>query len=172
MSGRADTAAKYRSAYRQIVVRPWTIKQALPWNETVHRRLPVVTGGLWALRAENEGIVIGAAIVGHAQARAWNDTHLEVLRVAVRPGWANACTMLYGACSRAGKAMGALNMVTYVHEDEHGISLKAAGWIFDTSTKGGEWDRDGRQRNIAVDPKPKRRWYAPWSAALKERTAA
>lgn len=71
--------------------------------------------------------------------------------------------MLYGACSRAGKALGADNMVTYTHEDEDGTSLKAAGWIDGGLTDGGEWSRPSRPRQLALDTHRKRRWWAPWS---------
>ena len=77
--------------------------------------------------------------------------------------------MLYGAASRAGNAMGARDMFTYIHGDEHGTSLKASGWVEDKAfTDGGEWSRTGRQRVLAVDPSPKRRWWAPWSAWLHD----
>lgn len=67
------------------------------------------------------------------------------------------------------KGMGADNLVTYTHLDEHGTSLKAAGWIEDGETRGGEWIREsGPQRNLAIDPLPKRRWWAPWSKRIAE----
>jgi len=88
---------------------------------------------------------------------------LCVLRVAAMEGYPNACSMLYGACSRAAKAMGADRLVTYTHGDEHGTSLKASGWIDDGFTDGGEYTRPSRQRKLAIDPHPKRRWLAPWS---------
>jgi len=38
-----------------------------------------------------------------------------------------------------------------------------AGWIDGGLTDGGEHGREGRQRELAIDPTPKRRWWAPWS---------
>jgi hypothetical protein len=58
--------------------------------------------------------------------------------------------------------MGAEDMWTSVHLDERGVSLKAAGWIEIGECGGGEWSRDGRQRQMAVDPKPKIKWAVPW----------
>ena len=55
-------------------------------------------------------------------------------------------------------------LVTYTHLDEPGTSLRAPGWLDDGLTSGGEHDRPSRRRKAAVDPLPKRRWLAPWSA--------
>lgn len=147
-----------------LTLRPWTVKKALPFVRRVHRRLPAVQGALWAVSVRDGDRVVGCALVGHpARNLAEDETTLAVLRVAVIEGHRNACSMLYGACARAARAMGALNLVTYTHLDEHGASLKAAGWIEGGVTKGGEWSREGRQRTLAIDPLPKRRWWAPWS---------
>jgi hypothetical protein len=143
-------------------VRPCTVKRALPFIRRVHRRLPKVQGAMWAVGAWQEDELIGVAIVGNPARELMADT-LAVLRVAVIEGHRNGCSILYGACSRAAKAMGAENMVTYTHGDEHGTSLKAAGWIDGGLTDGGEWDRPGRPRQLVLDPEQKRRWWAPWS---------
>lgn len=149
-------------------LRPWTVRQAIPFVASVHRRLPVVQGALWAVSVRNEKDVVGCALVGHP-ARVWmvDSATLAVLRVACREGYRNACSMLYGACSRAARAMGAENLVTYTHLDEHGTSLRAAGWIDGGLTDGGEWGRPSRQRALALDGAEKRRWFAPWSAWLR-----
>jgi hypothetical protein len=118
---------------------------------------------MWAVGAWTGGEMIGVALVG-SPARKLNHDTLAVLRVAVVEGNPNACSLLYGSCARAGKAMGAENMVTYTHGDESGVSLKAAGWIDGGLTDGGEWGRDGRPRQLALDAEPKRRWWAAWSA--------
>ena len=83
-------------------------------------------------------------------------------------GYRNACSMLYGACWRAARAMGADSMVTYTHLDEPGTSLIAAGWTDGGLTEGGQYTRPSRKRGAAVDPKPKRRWWAPGSERGKK----
>lgn len=143
-------------------LRPCTVKRALPFVALVHRRLPKVQGAMWAVGAWAHGELVGVALVG-SPARELNADTLAVLRVAVIGGHRNACSLLYGACARAGKAMGAENMVTYTHGDESGVSLKAAGWVDGGLTDGGEWSRPGRARQLALDPEPKRRWWAAWS---------
>lgn len=161
-------AARVRSSGPALRLRPWTVKQAKPFVFQVHRRLKKIQGALWAVSVRDGQRVVGCAVVGHAAPElAEDDATLAVLRVAVLDGYPNACSMLYGACSRAVRAMGADNLVTYTHLDEHGVSLKAAGWIEGGETDGGEWDRPSRQRPLAIDPLPKRRWWAPWSARAK-----
>lgn len=145
-----------------LSLRPCTVRAALPFCRRVHRRLPNLQGAMWAVSVWANGELVGVALVGNPARKLMGDT-LAVLRVAVIEGNRNACSMLYGSCARAGKAMGAANMVTYTHGDEHGASLKAAGWIDGGLTDGGEWGRDGRPRQLALDPEQKRRWWAPWS---------
>ena len=144
-------------------LRPCTVARALPFIRRVHRRLPKLQGAMWAVGAWRDEELVGVAVVGHPARELMDDDTLAVLRVAVMEGMPNACSMLYGSCSRAAKAMGAVNLVTYTHGDESGVSLKAAGWIDGGLTDGGEWDRPGRPRQLALDPEPKRRWLAPWS---------
>lgn len=149
-----------------LYLRPWTVKAGKPWVKQVHRRLPNVQGAMWciAVYSSLSREVVGCALVGHA-AHVWSEQTavLSVLRVAVLEGYPNACSMLYGACSRMAKAAGAEGLVTYLHGDEHGTSLKASGWIFGGWTSGGEHSRESRPRTAAIDSAPKQRWWAPWS---------
>lgn len=147
----------------ELTLKPWTVKQALPWVRQTHRVLKNIQGAMWAISVRNGEEVVGVALVGRPN-RTWDDmTVLVVLRVAVLEGYPNACSMLYGACARAARAMGAENLVTYTHLWENGASLKASGWIDGGVTEGGEWGNEKRPRKKAVDAEPKRRWWAPWS---------
>lgn len=96
---------------------------------------------------------------------------LAVIRVAVLEGEPNACSKLYGACAKAAKSMGARGLVTYTHADEPGTSLRAAGWVYGGMTGGGEWSREGRERQPALFPDRKLRWWAPWSEDAKKAAA-
>jgi hypothetical protein len=151
-----------------LSVKPCTIRFATAWNNRVHRRLKRLQGGMWAVQVCVYDKIVGVAIVGNP-APAWQSLSvLSILRVAVLDGYPNACSMLYGSCSRAARAMGASDLVTYTHEDEPGTSLKAAGFIYHGLTDGGEWNRDGRPRQQALFPEPKKRWFAPWGKRAKE----
>ena len=151
-----------------LELRPWTVKQALPWVRDVHRKLPEVQGGLWAIRVLRDGETVGAAIVGNAARLFMEKGILCVLRVAVLEGQPNACSKLYGSCSRAAKAMGATGLVTYTHQSEPGISLRASGWVYGGLTAGGEHSRPSRSRQPALFPEKKHRWWAPWSEAVRK----
>lgn len=152
-----------------LIHAPITVKSALPFCSRVHRRLPNIKGAMWAVGAYHDGELIGVALVGFP-ARVWNGEALQVLRVAVMEGHPNACSRLYGACSRAARAMGARNLVTYTHLDESGVSLRAAGWVEDGITAdNADWGRKGRPRQLALDPNSKRRWWAAWSERVKLR---
>lgn len=153
---------------------PYPVKHAKTWIRSIHRRLPTMTGAMWCVGLWVDGEMRGLAVVGRPKARMLDVAAgdriavLEVLRVAVVEGTRNGCSMLYGACSGAAQRMGADGLLTYIHEDEAGVSLRAAGWVEDKTTEGGEWGREERPRQLALDNKPKRRWWAPWSAALKK----
>jgi len=148
-------------------LRPWTVKRstAIQFNKDVRRRLPHIQGAMWCISVRSEDEIVGIALVGHpSQEQTTNEyDHLRVLRVSVREGYKNACSMLYSACWRAARAMGVSSMDTFTHLDEPGTSLRAAGWVEDGLTTGGEYSRKGRSRKPQEDPGPKRRWWAPGS---------
>lgn len=148
-------------------LRPWTVKRsaAIQFNADVHRRLPSIQGAMWCVSVREGEEIVGIALVGHPSQEQTTDEydHLRVLRVAVKEGHKNACSMLYGACWRAARAMGVTSMDTFTHLDEPGTSLRASGWTEGGFTAGGEHSRNGRPRKPQVDAAPKRRWWAPGS---------
>lgn len=153
--------------YKVLHLRPWTVKRAdaISFVAKTHRKQPKVQGAMWAVSVRDGKKIVGVALVGWP-ARAQSSDEIDtlcVLRVAVKEGYKNACSMLYGACWRAARAMGSDSMVTFTHLEEPGTSLRAAGWIEDGQTDGGEWSRPSRKRGKAIDARPKRRWWAPGS---------
>lgn len=153
----------------RLTTQPYPLKHAEAFCRVTHRRQPVINDRMWAIAALEHGTVRGVAIVGRPVARLLdNGARLEVRRVAVEEGVPHACSMLYGACARAARAMGCTDLLTYTHLDEPGTSLRAAGWIERGQTDGGEHDRPSRARKAVVDALPKKRWFAPWSEMLKE----
>lgn len=151
-------------------LRPWTVKReaALDFVARVHRRLPKVQGAMWCVSVRSGAEIVGVALVGWPSQEQTTDEidHLRVLRCAVKEGYKNACSMLYGACWRAARAMGADSMDTFTNLDEPGTSLRAAGWIEAGTTKGGHYGRPSRARRPQVNAEPKRRWWAPGSKKL------
>jgi hypothetical protein len=151
-------------------LRPWTVKRetALAFNLEVHRKLKKIQGAMWCVSIREGAEIVGVALVGWPSQEQTSDEidHLRVLRCTVKEGHKNGCSMLYGACWRAARAMGVESMDTFTHLDEPGTSLRAAGWIEDGLTSGGEHSRASRPRKPQEDARPKRRWWAPGSAKL------
>lgn len=162
--------------YLAVRTAPMPVKHAVRFVQQTHRRLPHAHHRMWAVGLWDSGRLRGVALVGAPKARMlaassageWPEPYerLEVVRVAVEEGVPNGCSMLYGACARAARAMGCVDLLTYTDEDEPGTSLKAAGWICDAGLfGGGQADRPSRPRRIreAAAAQRRRRWWAPWS---------
>lgn len=86
-----------------------------------------------------------------------NGTTAEIVRVAT-DGSRNACSMLYGACRRAAKALGYRKIITYALASEPGDSLRAAGFVNEGLAGGGDWSRPSRKRNTDAPTEKKQRW--------------
>lgn len=156
-------------------IAPITGREARAWVSDVHRHLPRVHGALFAVSVELDGVRVGAALAGNP-ARVWLGTRRFVItRCAVLPDLpevrtrmpgtgrpdahaAPVCSMLYGALCRAGKALGYVEAWTYTLPGENGRSIRAAGFEYQGETSAEEWDRPGRARPAAVDPRAKGRW--------------
>lgn len=116
---------------------------------------------------DDDDMVRGAAIIGRPVARMAGHPRavLEVTRL-VTDGTPNACSMLYAAAARAGKAMGFARIQTYILEEEDGITLKAAGWICEGAAGGGQWKHtDGKPRRTDQPTGMKARWAKTLNAA-------
>ena len=157
-------------------VEPYIVKDAIKLVRKLHRRHPSLVGCMWALALYDDDELVGAAAVGRPKARLMQDGArvLEVTRVAVAEGVHNGCSMLYGAVGRAARAMGARDLFTYIHIDELGTSLRAAGWRLELDDKrepmtfgGGSWSRRARRRDSPEDDSPRQRWWTPWSFTVK-----
>ncbi len=101
-----------------------------------------------------------AAIIGRPVARMAGHPRnvLEVTRL-VSDGTPNACSMLYAAAARAGKAMGFARIQTYILDEETGTTLRASGWLCEGEAGGGQWKHtDGKPRRTDQPTGMKSRW--------------
>ena len=131
---------------------PVRLTEAFAWVNEVHRHHPAPVGGLFAVGVSSEEELVGVAITGRPVSRHMDDGWtVEVTRVAVLKGFPNACSMLYGACWRAARAMGYKKAITYTLKEERGTSVKAAGWTCIGEAGGGSWATKSRPR---VDKHP------------------
>lgn len=128
-------------------LRPCTIRDAKKYVGMLHRHNKVPTGGLFAVSVAESDHVVGVAIVGRPISRRLQDgATCEVIRCAT-DGTPNACSMLYGACARAAKALGYHRVVTYTLAEEPGVSLRASGWHKDATVADKKtWNSSTRPR--------------------------
>lgn len=142
-----------------MTIVPCTIKAAAAFIRAHHRHHRPPTGGLFAVAVERApGDVVGVAVVARPVARLADDGYTaEVARVAT-DGTKNACSMLYGACWRAARALGYRRLITYTLATEPGTSLRAAGWALIGEAGGGSWSRPSRPRDDQHPTQGKLRW--------------
>lgn len=139
-------------------IRPIGQKEAFAWINATHRHLDAPRGWKFGTSLYRDGEMVGVACGGRPSSRLLDPTEwIEIQRVAT-DGTKNACTKLYAAICRAAEAVGYEWAITYTLPEEGGASLRAAGFVDDGLTDGGEWSRKGRPRAKALRSEPKRRW--------------
>jgi len=146
----------------RLVLKPLTIKRAREFVKENHRHSSVPVGGLFAVGAitkESEDLV-GVAIVGRPVARLLQDGFTAEVTRLCTDGTKNACSMLYGSCWRAARALGYRRLVTYTQESELGTSLKASGWRVVAEVRAQAWCRPSRPRTDRSVRQKKLRWEA------------
>ena len=132
----------------QLVVVPVWLKAARAFVDQHHRHHPAPTGGLFAVGAAIDGVLVGVAIVSRPVARMFQDGQAAEVARCCTDGTPSACSLLYGAAWRAAKALGYTRLVTYTQAGEPGISLRAAGWrVVAQRPPHAGWSRESRPRN-------------------------
>ncbi len=107
---------------------PVSLAEANAFVERYHRHHKAVVGHKFSIGATDGEKIVGVAIVGRPVSRYLDDgLTLEVNRCCT-DGTKNACSILYGACWRAARAMGYKKIITYILQSENGASLKASGY--------------------------------------------
>ncbi len=160
-----------------LTVRPISIADAKAYIAKLHRHNKPPVSGLFAVACEN-GHLCGVAVVGRPMARALQDGWTcEVIRVAT-DGARNACSLLYGACRSAARALGYRRVYTYTLKSESGASLRAAGFVVDAElAPRPTWSCPSRPRtqtdlfgNEQRPAEAKVRWV--WPAEARQERAA
>lgn len=137
-----------------MILIPVTLAEANDFIASYHRHNGRTNrdSGKWAIGCGDESAgLVGVAIVGHPLSATLMDGFTaEVTRLCTRPeAPKNTCSMLYGACWRAWRAMGGRRLVTYTLQSESGASLRGAGFRVVAECHGGSWNRPniGRLRD-------------------------
>lgn len=123
-----------------------------------HRHHRKVVQHKFSLGAYMGNDLVGVSIVGRPVARMFDTgLRLEILRLCT-DGTPNACSFLYSASARAGRALGYSVIGTYILASESGVSLRAAGFRFRHVTKGRSWSHPKRPREDKHPTENKTYW--------------
>ncbi len=145
---------------------PLELSEANALVARLHRHHQPAQGHRFSIGViDGTGNLHGAAIVGRPVARLAGSPRdvLEVVRL-VTDGTPNACSALYAAAARAGRAMGYKRIQTYILGSEPGTSLRASGWTDEGAAGGGQWKHtDGKPRRTDQPIETKGRWAKPLS---------
>lgn len=140
---------------------PVSLREANAFVERHHRHSKPTRGHKFSVGAATGDELVGVAIAGRPVARYRDDGEtVEVLRVCVTlDAPRNTCSLLYGACWRAARAMGYSRAITYTLKSETGASVKASGFKVIGEVKPQTWSRPnaGRPRD-ASDPQERLCW--------------
>jgi hypothetical protein len=130
-----------------IELRPITRDESDAFIRAHHRHHGTPVGALWRHAVhDDDGQVVGVAVVGRPVARALDDgLTVEVTRLC-SDTTPNACSMLYGAARRSADAKGYRRGLTYILASEDGASLRAVGYRKLWTVKGRSWDTPSRPR--------------------------
>lgn len=145
-----------------LVARPMTRDQANAFILAHHRHHGRVSGHRFIVGAEDDGQVVGVAVAGRPRARMVDQyRHVEVSRLCT-VGAENACSFLYARAARVARELGFASVFTAILESETGVSLRAAGWVYAYTTRGGSQDRPSRRRVDRSPTEAKQIWCPAW----------
>ena len=137
---------------------PTTLREANAFVKAHHRHHKPVTGHKFSIGCEQDGRLVGVAIVGRPVSRYLDDgLTLEVNRLC-STGKKNVCSMLYAAAARAAKAIGYRKIITYTLDSEPGTSLRAAGWTCMGRAGGKRWTGKRKPKFDLYPPQMKLRY--------------
>jgi hypothetical protein len=117
------------------------LKQANEYILANHRHHGRIQGHRFSLGVTVDGKLAGVCVVGRPVGGQHQGDWVEVTRCCT-DGTKNACSFLYGAASRAAKALGFKRIQTYILREEDGASLKASGWKFERLSHPVGWHHD------------------------------
>jgi hypothetical protein len=140
---------------------PLELKQANAFVAKLHRHHDPVYRDKFRVGCEVDGILVGVVQIARPVSRCLDDGEtVEVVRLCT-DGTPHVCSFLYAKAARISKEMGYKRIITYILETESGVSLKAAGWIYDGKTDAKSWNCPSRPRNTTAPECAKKR-YVKW----------
>lgn len=127
---------------------PLSQRQARAFITEHHRHNGAPQGDVIRVGLELDGTLIAVGTAGRPVAAGLQDgTTLEITRICTQ-GHDSACTRLYGALTRAAKALGYTRAITYTLASEPGASPRAAGFTATAAIPARDWAAEsGRDCN-------------------------
>lgn len=145
-----------------LAATPLTRDQANAHIIEHHRHHGRVSGHRFIVGALDGQALVGVAVAGRPRARLIDQyKHVEVNRLC-SDGTKNVCSFLYSRAARIAREQGFASIFTAILESESGASLKAAGWRYAYTTRGGSQDRPSRRRIDKSPTEPKQIWAPAW----------
>ena len=129
-----------------LEIRPIKLRDANAYVKQHHRHNIDTNGHKFSIACYDGDRLCGVAIAGQPVARNLDDGLTIEIRRVCTDGTYNACSILYGACSRCAREMGYKRVITYTLKSEPGTSLKASGFINDGEAGGVSWNTPSRKR--------------------------
>ena len=141
-----------------LIIKPISLREANEFVNNFHRHHGGTVGHKFSIGLYNNEKLVGVAICGRPVSRHLdNGTICEINRLCT-DGTKNACSMLYGACSRIAKDMGYKKIITYILKSENGASLKASNFRCEDENCGGTHWTGERNRGQDIPCELKQRW--------------
>ena len=139
---------------------PIKLSEAKEFIKRYHRHHKPPVGHICSVAVANGEKIVGVAIIGRPVARNLDNGFTAEVTRCCTDGTKNTCSMLYATAWRAARALGYKKLITYILEEEKGISLLGAGWKCIGECGGGSWSCKSRPR-IDMHPLQKKiRWEA------------
>lgn len=144
--GSGWTGDRFNGGRTMLTIRPITLRDANAYVAANHRHNMPTNGHKYSIACYDGDRLCGVAIAGRPVARKLDDgLTVEIMRVCT-DGTRNACSILYGACSRCAREMGYKRVITYTLVSESGASLRAAGFKQMCIGGGTSWNVPSRPR--------------------------
>ena len=126
---------------------PISQKKAFTFIKEHHRHFKSIQGDIFRIGLLKDDTLIGVISVGRPVSRHLDNGYTcEVRRLCINGQHKNACSILYSSAARAAKALGYEKIITYILENENGVSVRASGWSLSHTSKGQNWNRTNRPR--------------------------
>lgn len=133
-----------------LTIRPIDLKSANEYVLKHHRHNGKVLVHRFSISVYDGDRLCGVAICGNPVARKLDTGDTIEVKRCCTDGTRNACSILYGRCARIAKEMGYKKIITYITEQETGVSLRVSGYEIEATRCGGNkgWNMPSRPRIV------------------------